>query len=448
MKSLHLLNALFVGMSCTACTHSVDSEQLESHFLRHLQGEETQLIPEYKIENNEISDYQKKVWTAWCAANSKFEEDKLPALTPLSEKKDYKWPLPEHLEPHAVMPFYYGTKGDEPAEGWPLFLYIHGSGDKNHEWSASYMYANKFEDAPSAYFIPQIPNTGKYYRWWQQSKLFAWERLIRLAFADKHIDHNRFYMIGISEGGYGSQRLASFYADYLAAVGPMAGGEPAVEAPAENCGHIGFSLRTGAEDYMFGRERLVREAILAYDSLEQQYPGEYRHFIEVIPGYEHHIDYMPTPPWVRKFERRLHPKHFIWIDYALDGKFRNGFYNLAVRERATDDLKLRTRYDVTIKNNVVDMEIKKVEYEATYREPNWDIPITFAKHYSAIGKGAVTVYLNGELVDLSKDVTVNVNGKQLFKGMVVPSLQAMVSSCQCFFDPERVYPVGIDISWN
>ena len=447
MKSIHTLGSVLVGMACTACTQSVDTAQLENHFLTHLQGEATSFTSDLTIPKEEINEYQQKVWAAWRAANAKFEEDKLPALTPLSEKKDYKWPLPENLEPHAVMPFYYGTKGEEPAEGWPLFLYIHGSGDKEHEWSASYMYANKFEDAPSAYFIPQIPNVGKYYRWWQQSKLFAWERLIRLSFADEHIDHNRFYMIGISEGGYGSQRLASFYADYLAAVGPMAGGEPAVEAPAENCGHIGFSLRTGAEDYMFGRERLVREAMLAYDSLEQQYPGEYRHFIEVIPGYEHHIDYMPTPPWVRKFERRLHPKHFIWIDYALDGKFRKGFYNLEVRQRASEDPELRTRYDMNIQGNVVDLKAQKVVYEATYREPNWDIPITFAKHYSTADKGAVTVYLNSQLVDLDKEVTIRVNGKQLYKGMVAPTLKSMVTSCQCYFDPERVYPVGVEVAW-
>ena len=447
MKRYQILSSLFLGIISTACTHSVDTVELQNHFLRHLQGENVSFSSDYTIRNEEIATNQKKVWTAWCSANNQFEEDKLPVLTPLSEKNNYKWPLPENLEPHAIMPFYYGSKGDKPTNGWPLFLYIHGSGPKEHEWSASYNYALKFDDAPSAYFIPQIPNIGKYYRWWQKSKLFAWERLIRLTFANENFDPNRFYMIGISEGGYGSQRLASFYADYLAAVGPMAGGEPAIQAPAENCGHIGFSLRTGAEDYMFGRERLVREAQLAFDSLEQKYPGEYRHFIEVIPGRQHSIDYMPTPPWVRKFERRLHPKHFIWIDYALDGQFRKGFYNLEIQKRATEENDLRTRYDVDIKDNVVDLKVQKVVYEATYREPNWDIPITFAKHYSMANKGAVTVYLNEKLVDINQNVTVKVNGKQLFSGKVSPTLQAMVNSCKCFYDPERVYPIAIDVKW-
>lgn len=447
MKNLHVLGSLVLGMAFASCGNHVDRTSLESHFLGHLQGKEIPFTADFVIEKEEIADYQAQVWSAWRSANHQLEEDKLPVLTPLADKKDYQWPLPASLEPNAIMPFYWGTKGEKPAEGWPLYLYIHGSGPKEHEWSASYNYANRFADAPSAYFIPQIPNEGKYYRWWQKSKLFAWERLIRQTFASQDFDPNRFYVFGISEGGYGSQRLASFYADYLAAAGPMAGGEPEVEAPAENCGHIGFSLRTGAEDYMFGRELLVRQAKKTYDSLELKYPGEYRHFIEVIPGYAHHIDYLPTPPWLRQFERRLHPKHFIWVDYALDGVFRKGFYNLAVRKRATEMKDLRTRYDMHIQDNAVDLQVQKVVYEAATREPQWGIPITFSKHYSTAEKGAVTLFLCEEMVDFDKEVTVSVNGVQLFKGRVTPTLQAMVSSCDCFFDPERVYPVAIELQW-
>ena len=65
------------------------------------------------------------------------------------------------------------------------------------------------------------PNEGDYYRWWQVAKQFAWEKLIRQALVEGNVDANRLYVFGISEGGYGSQRLASFYADYWAAAGPM-----------------------------------------------------------------------------------------------------------------------------------------------------------------------------------------------------------------------------------
>ena len=108
-----------------------------------------------------------------------------------------------------------------PEGGYPLYLYMHGSGDKGQEWATGILLCQKFDDVPSAYFIPQIPNMGNYYRWWQKSKQFAWEKLLRLAFVSGNINPDKVYFFGISEGGYGSQRLASYYADYLAGAGPV-----------------------------------------------------------------------------------------------------------------------------------------------------------------------------------------------------------------------------------
>lgn len=95
------------------------------------------------------------------------------------------------------------NKGDsEPEEGFPLYLYTHGSGDKTSEWRTGINICQKFDDAPSVYFIPQIPNMGDYYRWWQKAKQFAWEKMLRLAFVSGKINPNKVYFFGISEGGY------------------------------------------------------------------------------------------------------------------------------------------------------------------------------------------------------------------------------------------------------
>ena len=64
--------------------------------------------------------------------------------------------------------------------------------------------------------------------------------MLRLAFASGDIDPDRIYITGISEGAYGTQRLASFFADYLAGGGAMAGGEPLKNAPAENLANTPF----------------------------------------------------------------------------------------------------------------------------------------------------------------------------------------------------------------
>ena len=57
------------------------------------------------------------------------------------------------------------------------------------------------------------------------------------------------------------------------------------------------------------------------------------------------------------------------------------------------------------------------------------------------------MYLNEQLVNLHKPVTIKINGKQVFHGIAKADLQAMVNSCMEYFDPYRVYPVAIDLAY-
>ena len=445
MKTKHSLSiGITLLCSCLVQAQSV-SENIRQHFYSHLQGEHSSYSENHKLKWNEVNAYRAKVWHAWCEANLTFEEDKLPSLQPLSPTNAQLWILPEELEPDAMMPYFYGTKGEKPAEGWPLYIYLHGSGYKENEWRTGYILCSRFADAPSLYFIPQIPNEGEYYRWWQRAKLFAWERLLRQAFINSDINARRIYLFGISEGGYGSQRLASYYADYLAATGPMAGGEIPSNAPAENCGHIGFSLRTGAKDYMFSRHILTARTGELFDSLQQCYPTEYRHHVELIPNCGHGIDYSPTTPWLSQFTRVVHPHHFVWEDFPMDGIYRRGFYNIAVHERDTTGGNERTRYEMKIKDNIIDLTMERVTYEATEREPYWGIPTKQIKHYEPATTGRFTLYLSDDMVDFSKKVTLRVNGQCVYKGKVKPDTRHLVNSCATFFDPERVYAAGIEV---
>ena len=122
------------------------------------------------IEGKDIASYQKMVWSAWCDANRNLQEEKLIQPEDLKLAKNSSWNLPKCLEPNAVMPYYYGKKGVAADGKFPLFLYIHGSGPKDREWSNGIKLGLSFQDSPSIYFIPQIPNEGEYYRWWHLSK--------------------------------------------------------------------------------------------------------------------------------------------------------------------------------------------------------------------------------------------------------------------------------------
>ena len=421
------------------------NKKINSYFVHELQGVPASYDGNEKIEAADIESLRRAVWECWCNAVANFSEDKLIAPHVASEPRDTGyWRLPEDLEPQAVMPYYFIRKGDMPSDGYPLFLYMHGSGNKEREWETGYQLCSMFEDSPSLHFVPQIPNAyGELYRWAIQSKQWAWEKLLRLAFVNGMVDANRVYFFGISEGGYGSQRLASFYADYLAGAGPMAGGEPLKNAPMENLANVAFSLRTGERDYGFARNYMTYNAALTIDSLRKAHPENYKFFIELLPGMGHGIDYSPTTPWLSKFTRNPHPNYFYWEDYDMYGRHRTGFYNLRVNTTSRENDEQRTCYEVQIADNVVTMTVNNVEY--TTVEQIYGIPMTFSKKYTPATKGNVTLYLNEKLFDLSRPVKVFVNGKEAFNGIVKPTLKAMVESCAEYFDPERLYPASVDV---
>lgn len=412
-------------------------------FLLGTLTEQTVNMPQTTFPAKHLPAFRDMVWEAWQSANSRLTEEKLPEMDSLASGKSFKWQIPAQLEPNAVMPFYWGYKGDKPAAGYPCYLYLHGSGSKIHEWATGLALGKRFADAPSVYFIPQIPNEGEWYRWWQKSKQFVWNKLLRQTLLRNDINPNRLYVFGISEGGYGSQRLASFYADYWAAAGPMAGGEPLKNAPAENLANTAFSLRTGAKDKGFYRDKLTRYTAEALDSLENLNPAAFRHHVELIPGYGHAIDYSPTTPWLGHFKRNPWPKYFIWEDFEMDGLHRKGFYNLVVDERPNPQL--RTRYDVNIADNVVTLAVENVEYQTVETDPVYGIELKFTRKYTPARSGKVTLFLNEHLIDLSRPVTVMVNGRRVYQGMVRMKLENLLRSASVFYDPERLFPAAIQI---
>ncbi|MEG2556587.1 MAG: hypothetical protein RSA53_10925 [Odoribacter sp.] len=420
--------------------------EMAAFFADYLAGKEKTFNDNTPLAPADIKQEQKSVWEAWKEANNHFAEQKFIDLEKLENGKSGNWELPANLEPNAIMPYYMGYKGETlPEGGCPFYLYMHGSGDKNGEWATGLSICKKFDDAPSIYFIPQIPNTGNYYRWWQKSKQFAWEKMLRLALVSGKINPDKVYFFGISEGGYGSQRLASFYADYLAGAGPMAGGEPLKNAPVENCKNIAFSLLTGANDRGYYRNQLTQYIQDEFERLKNLYPKDFTHRIELIPERGHAIDYRLTTPWLKQYTRNPYPKSVCWENFEMDGEYRKGFYNLAVKERSNDNGESRTYYELDIKGNDIALKVDIVTYKTTEIDPNWGIELKFAKSYQPATKGKVVIYLCEELVNLNQPITLTVNGKKAFKGIVKPTLGHIVNSCATFFDPARLYPAAIEV---
>ena len=428
---------------------AADSAVLSAHFQKVLKGDGVCFKGGSNLKKEDVQKARTLVWDAWRQANSTLEELRLPGMPPLGPEKCLGyWTIPENLEPHAILYYLWGTCGERPSEGYPSYMYLHGSGNPDGEFSNGLQICLNI-GGPAAFFIPRIPNANSengvsLYRWWQKGKQYVWERFFRQAFLNPDLDPLKLYFIGISEGAYGSQRLASFYADYLAGAGPIAGGEPLKNAPAENCANIAFSFRTGNDDLGFYRNILTGYTKEAFDSLALAHPGLYNHNIEIPEGADHHsIGYYKTVPWLKDFSRNPYPTFVDWEDFEMDGIHRDGFYNIYIPERTYDG---RRRYEMNIEGNDISLKVSDVAYEVVQTDPMWGIQMKFRKSYSESRDGKVVIYLSDELVDLDKPVTLTVNGKKAYKGMVKRNMGNIVNSCSLFYDPCRLYTACIEVN--
>lgn len=433
-----------IGLFLLFMPLSAQRRAITKYFLQSFQGKETLFPMSKPLKADQLETARQEVWDCWLKANAQDSPQLIP-LTTLSEQTHGQWVIPETLEPNAKLNYYYGRKGASTDAQIPAFIYLHGSGPRDAEWATGLKLAQVFADAPSIYFIPQIPQEGEWYRWYQRSKQWFMERLLRQLFLHPQVDANRLYLMGISEGGYGSQRLASFYADYWAAVGPMAGGEPLKNAPVENLRNTPFSLRTGAQDFGFYRNLLTRYTREALDSLGRLNGGEYHHWIELIPNAGHAIDYRRTPTWLKQWRRIPTPSRISWEDFEMDGRHRRGFANLQIIQRpnATE----RTRYEERIEGNVVDLTIQNVHYQALEKDSRWGIELKSARTYTPASGGRLIVYLTAAQVDSTRPVVVRVNGATVWTGLCEPTMSAMINSLACFYDAERIYPFAVEVKY-
>lgn len=439
----------------------IDTLMIQRYFSDRLNGRNVEFGQDLQLDHENIGELQNLVWNIWAEANSNFNESKLPEPTSLYlmdnvlVKVSGSWTLSNNED----MVFIYGYKGAEPVDGFPLYLFLHGSGDNVDEFDFNLTQAKSFSDKPSLYFIPRSPRSFEHCRWYQPSRQQAWERLLRQAFLSGAVNHNKVFFIGISEGAYGSQRLASFYADYLAGAGPIAGGEQLFWAPPENCASIAFCLQTGENDTMYGRTLLTQRADEQWNNLQAQHPGYYEHKIDLQPDYGHSCDYKITTPYLKEFSRNPYPKYVYWENFPLGNingegaNFRDGFYNLYVKERSTDDTDdlVRTCYEMTIVQNNINLNVSVVTVtpdEPVFREDieDWEMSVGESKSFRPATHGRIVIYLNDQLADLSRPVTVTVNGVEKFNGIVTPNLKDMVVSCAEYFDPARVFPASIEVT--
>ncbi|MFT4541824.1 MAG: putative peptidase [Planctomycetota bacterium] len=115
------------------------------------------------------------------------------------------------------------TADETPEDGWPLLLFLHGSGERGDDLSRVLVHGppKLLTDIPElthcVLITPQCPEN----LWWQTTTLMALLDDVR---SRVRVDANRIYITGLSMGGYGCWALLSKHAETFAAAVPICGG--------------------------------------------------------------------------------------------------------------------------------------------------------------------------------------------------------------------------------
>jgi predicted esterase len=361
-----------------------------------------------------------------------------------------------HIGEGLDMPYIVLRKGERPASGWPLVIAMHGgggTGDKlrtphawpvnTQEWHIQTKLAIGLYPTNAIYFVPRMVDDNRG-RWWMEFNHTAFTAMIRHAILFWDVDPNRVYMLGISEGGYGTETLACRYPDRLAAANGMACGS-GTSIHVENLRNLPFRTDTGENDTMFGRitNAIAKHKLL--DELRDKDPEGYVNHLEIHRRRGHGIDNKLGPEWIVNYTRNPHPTRVTYTLFEHDTVKNKGAYWL----QATNDLEKKVIY----LDGIIDKETNTVSITADatvgdekVQAADWQKPLADSGETAPASGLTLRIWLHESLLDLTKLVTISINGKEVSSAVPKPQLSSLCESLMQFGDPELSYPCYVDVT--
>lgn len=286
-----------------------------------------------------------------------------------------------------TMPWLERVFGEAPTNGRSLWISMHGGGNaakavNDQQWNNQ---IRLYQPAEGIYITPRAPTDT--WNLWHEAHIDAFfERLIEDFVTVRGVNPNRVYIMGYSAGGDGVWQLAPRMADRLAAAAMMAGHPN--DASLLSLRNLPFAAFVGGADSAYNRNTVVAQRIAELDRLEKDDPGGYEHLGRVYPGLPHWMDGKDAEavPWMLSKTRNPWPKKVVWLQ---SGVTHTRYYWLGVPAAEAK----------AGKKIVAEVVGERIQLSG-------DVP-----------NGAV-LWLSDELLDLDKDISVELEGRQVFKGRV------------------------------
>ena len=318
----------------------------------------------------------------------------------------------EYLSPYLIK-----TVGERPANGWPLFIAMHGGGGtakevNDEQWRGM---ANHYKDHPEVggykYLALRAPN-DTWNGFYDDYVYPLIANLIEQQVVLNDVDSDKVFIMGYSHGGYGAYAIGPKMPDHFAAIHASAGAATDGESTPVTLRNTPFTAWVGEKDLAY--DRLSRNQKFADEivKLRGERTDIYPVTISVVMGFEHGNlnDRDLIVPMVPNVRNPV-PRELNWLQ--TDSVIHD-FYWLHAQSPAKTQ-----RIDATCRNNAV----------AVAASP--DVK-------------AASVYLDGRLIDFGKPVDFRVNG-QSFRRQLSPSFQTLCDTMMERKDAELAFSARVDL---
>jgi pimeloyl-ACP methyl ester carboxylesterase len=318
-------------------------------------------------------------------------------------------------------------RGYQPAKQYGLVVCLHGAGFTGEEYLERWQ-ARLGEDYVLA--CPTYP-AGAWFTRRAEELVLATIRDVERHY---HVDPDRIFLTGMSNGGIGTWLIGMHHAPLFAGIAPMASGLDDVLLPfLANLRNTPVYMIHGATDQVMPVE-LSRSIARELGALG--YPHVYREHQREHPiAGGHYFPREELPDLVKWMERQRREPLPTRLTVVREGSRFEAFS--WVRIEATDRI-------AAFSDDLIDRGdewIKRREYaklDAAIVGPNRiEVKAERIRRYS--------VFLNDRLIDTSKPLTVLTNGRVSFEGPVAPSVEILLRQVRLRQDVRHLFSVHLTI---
>ena len=316
----------------------------------------------------------------------------------------------------------------ETAKPYALIVCLHGYGFTGEE------YLERWRTRLSEDYLLACPTypSGAWFTRHAEELVLETIREVRRRY---HIDPDRILLTGMSNGGIGAWLIGMHHAPLFAGIAPMASGLDDVLMPfLANLRNTPSYIIHGAKDQVMP-VHLSRSIAKELDALG--YPYMYRehqrehpiaggHYFpkEELPdllAWFNHQRREALPTRVTLVRDASHFQPFNWL--RLDATDPIAAFSDDLVDKRDEQIKRRVyaRLDASIAGN------QRIEVKSEH-----------VQRYS--------LFLNEQLFDVSKPLTVLTNGRLSFEGTVTPSVETLLRQARLRQDPERLFSVHLSIA--